>query len=118
MTTAREMLAAAHAHMTPDEIAANALDLADYAERMAEVLVNADALVTILDNSLGQVMAQIRHAQNLNVTSRKSQSRDLVAEMAALPYERQASRDTLIAEMSAELQSLINPQVDDDDRSA
>ncbi|MDG4898048.1 hypothetical protein P9272_31390 [Mesorhizobium sp. WSM4976] len=98
--------------MTPGEIAANALKLADFVERMAEALVKSDALITILDNNLGQLMAQIRHAQNLNVTSKKSQSRDLVAELAALPYERQASRDALIAEMSSELQSLINPQVD------
>ncbi|CDX29064.1 hypothetical protein MPLSOD_110119 [Mesorhizobium sp. SOD10] len=118
MPRAGEQLALAHERMTPEEIAANALKLADYAERMAEVLMNSDALVTILDNNLGQVMAQIRHAQNLNATSRKSQSRDLIAKLAALPNERQASRDALITEMSIELQSLINPKGHDDGSAA
>ncbi|PBB79077.1 hypothetical protein CK218_22265 [Mesorhizobium sp. WSM3879] len=115
---AAEQLALAHQRMTPAEIAANALELASLAEQMAQVLVHNDILVTALDNSLGQVMTQIRQAQNLNVTSRKSQSRDLVAELAALPYERQASRDALIAGVSSELHGLVNPKGYDDGSAA
>lgn len=96
--TARQLLAAAHARMTPAEIAAHALDLADELERMHRAIdsvyaaMNAasDSVICLQDalTSQQQVICRIRE---LFEGRRKREARDLLSTAAAMPVPKRTT---------------------------
>lgn len=88
--TARETLAEAHQHMTPEQIAAHALGLADVIEAYRRVLDSrelamtaAGAVVPRYVQLFNGLLADAREIQSLFVSHRKVEARRRLAALAA-----------------------------------
>lgn len=89
--SAREILAAAHARMTPADIAAQALLMAAIVESqdglirsLFDTLAKCEGLVGTCTRTLSETSTLLRRAQSLNVANRKREARTLIAELAAV----------------------------------
>lgn len=89
--TARDHLAAAHARMTPAEIAAHALELIDLIAAREEVIASSAAALgscaaaALRQNSLIRTMqTSVRQVVSLHASGRKRQAREMLAEMAGM----------------------------------
>ncbi|MES0076938.1 hypothetical protein [Mesorhizobium sp. M0058] len=88
MSSAADQLAAAHARMTPAEIAAHALDLADELERMHQAFNAAtsahNSLVTSLANLVATQKSTVRSIHALSQAGRKREAREVLAKAVAI----------------------------------
>jgi hypothetical protein len=111
--TARNRLAVSHRLMTPDEIAANALDLADAVERLAHTLDDAYDAIRAADccaegwvNGCRALHSNVQRAQSLFAARKKAEARELIAGMASIRFEGMPARNP------QDLASLTAPPID------
>ena len=88
---AADQLALAHARMTPAEIAANAIELAEALEMTSTVLTQShealkacNLLIEQLDQNVVGLHREIQRAQSLSARHRKAEARELIARIAAI----------------------------------
>ncbi len=119
MQTAREQLAASHRHMTADEIAANALELADAVQMLCgsldeayNTLRAADLCAQGFSNSARELHMTIQRVQSLFASRRKAEARELLASVAELPFQGIPIRDqgALAALTAPAVDHLFNPK--------
>jgi hypothetical protein len=111
--TAREQLAAAHRRMTAEEIAANALDLANAVELLSgalndayDALRKADRCARGFSDNCRDLHATVQRAQSLFASHRRAEARELIAGMASIRFEGMPARGPGV------LASLVAPPVD------
>lgn len=83
--TASEMLATAHESMTPAEIAAHALRMADELEALARILTSQNGIVTSVTTMLRNQSMTVRSINDLYRAGRKREAREALATAAAVP---------------------------------
>lgn len=90
--TARETLAEAHKHMTPEQIAAHALDLADVVElyraiidERQKAMASAGATVESGVKTVNYVVAEAKNINALFTAHRKVEARRRLAVLAGAP---------------------------------
>ncbi|MER8921689.1 hypothetical protein [Mesorhizobium sp. M0802] len=83
--SASETLAEAHTHMTPAEIAAHALRMADELEALARILTSQNGIVTAIADTLRNQSMTVRSINDLYRAGRKREAREALATAAAVP---------------------------------
>ncbi|MER9356172.1 hypothetical protein NKI61_23215 [Mesorhizobium sp. M0514] len=83
--SASETLAEAHTHMTPAEIAAHALRMADELEALARILTSQNGIVTAVADTLRNQSMTVRSINDLYRAGRKREAREALATAAAVP---------------------------------
>ncbi|MER9392206.1 MULTISPECIES: hypothetical protein [unclassified Mesorhizobium] len=83
--SAREMLATAHQHMAPADIAEHALKLAGELEALARMLTSQNGIVTAVAGTLRNQSMTVRSINAMYRTGRKREAREALAAAAAVP---------------------------------
>jgi hypothetical protein len=103
MTTARELLAASQERMTPDAVAAHALDMADELEALAVIVTSQNGIVTSLATILRTQSQTIRAINAMSRAGRKREARKALAAAAAIPDLEPMPVADILPEWSAAL---------------
>ncbi|MER9396720.1 hypothetical protein NKI46_01085 [Mesorhizobium sp. M0615] len=83
--SARDLLAAAHQHMTPDEIAEHALKMADELEGLVEAIGGQNTMLASLAELVRTLKVSTRAINILVKEGKKRAAREALSAMAAIP---------------------------------
>lgn len=108
-----DQLKLAHARMTPEEIAAHALEMAAELERMHQAFDRAAQVLNTATDTIAKYFARVRSQQEafrlldtLTRQSRKRAAREMLHELAAIP---DVEETTLVMIKTAWSQEIFNP---------